>query len=75
MSSMKAIRSYLESDGRSLMNLIAALKGPVLKGQYRAEVVVSVCEEEQDPAMADMKRKFEAIREKITRPRSHPRSH
>lgn len=63
---MKAIRSYRESDGRSLMNLIAALKG-----QHRAEVVVSVHQEEQDPAMADMKRKFEAIREKITRSRGH----
>lgn len=72
MSSMKAILRrhgifYLRSDGRSLMNLISALKG-----QPCDKVEVGVYEADQDPALADeMKRKFQAIKEKITRSRNH----
>lgn len=57
---------YRTSDGRHLMNLIAALKG-----QYRGEARADVHEADKDPTLAEeMKRKFEAIREKILGPRN-----
>jgi hypothetical protein len=85
---MKAIRWQHgicgpESDERSLMNLIAALNGP-LNGIYRveiaeiadgfeiAEVKAGGYRPDQDPVLAEeMKRKFQAIRDKILGPRNH----
>jgi hypothetical protein len=82
---MKAIRWQHgifgpESDARSLLNLIVALNGPpdgnyradVADGSEIAEVKAGGYRPDQDPVLAEeMKRKFQAIRDKILGPRNH----